>query len=118
MTETRTLTLDTSDGPITVEAHPTDTDGLYVHRAHDHDAWRLSHHSGLAIGEFTYEPHAYNAAKDVAGLADWAHPADQILANAAVFYIYEIHDAIHENGGTFLYRAHGPAAHALAARGD
>lgn len=117
MTDTHALVLDTSDGPITVEAHPTDTDGLYVHRAHDHDAWRLSHHSGLAIGEFTYEPRAYNAAKTIAHLADWTRTADQLRVDTAVF-VYELHDAIHDADGTFLYRKNGPAAHALAARGD
>lgn len=118
MTEAHTLVLDTAFGPTPVQAHPTDTAGLYVHRALDSDAWILSHHSGLSVGSFTYEPHAYNAAKDVASLADWAHTADQLLANATVVYIYEIHDAIHDNGGSFLYRPTGPAAHALAARGD
>uniref|UniRef100_UPI0030E29A4B hypothetical protein n=1 Tax=Streptomyces tubercidicus TaxID=47759 RepID=UPI0030E29A4B len=113
----RILHLDTSAGPIPVQAHATDADGLYVHRAHDSDKWVLSHHSGLNIGSFTYEPHAYNAAKGIAHLTDWTRTADQLRIDTTVF-VYELHDAIHDQGGTFLYRKNGPAAHALAARGD
>lgn len=117
MTEQRTLTLDTSNGPITVQANLTDTDGLYVHRAYDGDAWVLSHHSGLSLSSFTYEPHAHNAAKAIAHLTDWTRTAAQLRTDVTVF-VYELHDAIHDQGGTFHYRKNGPAAHALAARGD
>jgi len=117
MTDTHTLVLQTSAGPIPVQAHPTDVDGLYAHRAHDSDAWVLSHHTGLHIGAFTYEPHAHNAAKAIRHLTDWTRTADQLRIDTAVF-VYELHDAIHDQGGRFLYRKSGPAAHALAARGD
>lgn len=117
MTDTRTLTLQTSTGPVQVTAHRTDTDGLYVHRAHDRDAWMLSHHSGLILGSFQYEPHAHNAAKAISHLTDWTRTADQLRIDTTVF-VYELHDAIHDADGTFLYRKNGPAAHALAARGD
>ncbi|MFI7096785.1 hypothetical protein [Streptomyces lydicus] len=115
MTHTHTLVLHTSAGPTPVQAHPTDTDGLYVHRAHDNDKWVLSHHSGLILGSFTYEPHAYNAAKLLAGITDWTQPASQFHIDIATF-IYDVVDAIHDADGTVLYRP--PILHALAARGD
>jgi hypothetical protein len=114
MTEPHTLTLHTTAGPIPVQAYPTATDGLYLYR--DGNATRLAHHTGLTLGEFPIHQHAHNAAKALAGITDWTRTADQLRTDLAVF-VYDVHDAIHDNGGRFLYRPNGPAAHALAARG-
>jgi hypothetical protein len=117
MTVDYTLNIQTSHGPIPVQAHPTDTDGLYVHRAHDSTDWMLTHHTGLVLGAFAFNHHAYNAAKAIGPLTDWTRTAEQLLADTAAF-VYELHDTIHDADGIFLYRPNGPAAHALAARGD
>lgn len=117
MSNPRTLTIQTNAGPIPVQANPTTANGLYVHRAHDSDAWMLAHHTGLALGAFPYNQHAYNAATALTDLTDWTRTAEQLHADLTAF-VYELHDAIHDAGGTFLYRSDGPAAHALAARGD
>ncbi|MFJ8677171.1 hypothetical protein [Streptomyces sp. NPDC093589] len=102
----------TFDG-ATVHGQPTDTDGLYALRAPD-GSTVLTHHSGMSIGAFTYEPHAYNAAKAIGHLADWTAPADELQLAATA--IYDLHDAIVDAGGTLLRRPDGPAAHALNAR--
>ena len=112
MTDTRTLTLQTTFGPITVQANPTDTDGLYVHR--NGTTWQLAHHTGHVLGAFTYEPHAHNAAKTLGEITDWTQTTAQFHIDLATFS-HPVFDAIHDAGGSFLYR---PPAHALAARGD
>ncbi|MFI0156155.1 hypothetical protein [Streptomyces lydicus] len=115
MTEPRTLTLQTNAGPIDVQAHPTAAPGLYVYR--DTDTWRLAHHTGHILGEFPINQHAYNAAWMLNGLTDWTQTAEQLRTDLSVF-LYDLHDAVVDAGGTFLRTDDGPAAHALAARGD
>lgn len=115
MTDTRTLTLQTSNGPSDVQAHPTATDGLYAHR--NGADWRLSHHTGLAIADFKYDQHPYNAAEALAEITDWTQTAEQLRIDVHTF-IYAVFDAIHDADGVLLLRPDGPATHALAARGD
>ncbi|MFG2532786.1 hypothetical protein [Streptomyces sp. NPDC048516] len=115
MTDTRTLTLQTSAGPIPVQAYPTDTDGLYVYR--NGATWRLAHHTGYVLADFHYNQHPYNAAKALGEITDWTQTAEQLRTDVNTF-IYAVFDAIHDADGTCLLRPDGPAAHALAARGD
>ncbi|MFE2297111.1 hypothetical protein ACFXAW_02830 [Streptomyces sp. NPDC059445] len=64
--------------------------GLFVyelpleHREGDSVAnpWRLGHHSGKALAAFPSEDDALRAAREVANLADWTRPADDLRADA------------------------------------
>ncbi|WP_330479907.1 hypothetical protein OG301_38875 (plasmid) [Streptomyces platensis] len=115
MTDTRVLNLPTTHGPVQVNAHTTTADGLYVYR--NGSTWRLAHHTGYTLADFQYDQHAHNAAKALGAITDWTQTAEQLRTDVATF-IYAVHDAIVDAGGTLLRTDDGPAAHALAARGD
>lgn len=76
-------------GSRQVEAFPTETAGLAIHRDVDRDAWVLTHQpSGYAVGRWpeSTDPEAILAcAAELGNVADWTVPLmnARLLGNAA-----------------------------------
>lgn len=83
--------------------HPTNAPGLIVHPYGT--GWRLIHElSAGALGEFSSNDAAQDAATALVGVAEWA-AAPESLQDERV--ILEVIGAVEEAGGQFLYRPGG-----------
>ncbi|MFE2164840.1 hypothetical protein ACFXB3_07170 [Streptomyces sp. NPDC059447] len=79
MTELLSHTLDTSAGPITVDATEP-TPGLRIFETPTATSpaanrWILAHHGGVALASFTTHADAQHTAEQIAPLADWTKTA-------------------------------------------
>jgi len=88
-------------GTMTVTPFETGTPGLLGHDVPFFDeAIHLIHHTGLLLGKFDEPEHAIQAAKTMAGLADWS-AGPEVLRAGGRELIWRTIDAIEAASGSF-----------------
>lgn len=70
--------------------------GLFVYeqpeelrRPNEISLWRIGHHSGLTVANAMYEGDAIQGAKEIADLADWTRPADELQRDVSPTELYD-----------------------------
>ncbi|MGW6454990.1 hypothetical protein ACWF94_03545 [Streptomyces sp. NPDC055078] len=90
-------------GTLTTTAHETETPGLFAYDLFPvGDSWRLIHHSGATLAEFTTRDALTAAVRAMAAVTDWTVGADVLRTVMDDSVIWKSIDAIEGAGGEFL----------------
>ncbi|MFJ9740878.1 hypothetical protein [Streptomyces sp. NPDC101166] len=87
-------TFHTDCGDFTVPA-TSPVSGLLVYEIpaavepHNTHRWSVGHHSGLLIASAMYEDDAIRGAQEIADLADWTKPVEQLRTEVDPDEVYE-----------------------------